>query len=246
MDGKTETYYEHDAPYDEWLQWWKHDARPKFEHPDVTVDCLVVTYDESARPDESLKALIVQRWTHPFKNQWSLPGTFLHADDENALGAIERMLVERFNVHSNIGFMQQLQTFTGLHRDPRGQIVSIAHILYVRDGVSIIHGIDGVRWVPIHELSNMELAFDHNDIADIAINRMQEQFGWTPNVFCVLPSPFTLTEAIRLRSSLFDEDMKSINRANFKKKYQPMWNTAGVQDPSDPRSPKLFTFLDKE
>jgi ADP-ribose pyrophosphatase YjhB (NUDIX family) len=204
---------------------------------------VALTFDENAEhPEDSLQVLIVDRWTHPFKDRVSLPGTFLHADDENALKAIERMLVERFGITTKAGVVQQLQTFTGRDRDPRGQIVSIAHILYIRDGLRLIHGIDGVHWVPLRSVRNMDFAFDHNVILNTAVNRLRDQFGWIPNVFYTLPDPFTLTDAIRLRSSLFDEDYHDINRANFKKKYQPMWSECGIVDPADPRSPKLFSW----
>lgn len=243
--SRTREWYEREASYPVWLEWYRNVEHAKYQHPDATVDCMVLTFDADADdPLDSLKALIVQRWTHPFRGSWSLPGTFLHVDDEDAENAVERMLVERFHVRSADGTLQQFRTFTGADRDPRGQVVSIAHMLYISNGVSTIAGIDGVEWVPLRTLANggMDLAFDHDRIVDVAIARLRDQFGWTPNVFRTLPTPFTLTDAIRLRASLFDEPCHAISRANFRKKYQSMWREVGLSDPSDPRSSKLFAL----
>jgi ADP-ribose pyrophosphatase len=246
-DMEQRRYYEHDASYDEWYAWYHESEHAKYQHPDVTVDAVIMTFDDHALPKDSLKTLLIRRYTHPFRGMLSLPGTFLHADEHGADESLSRMLTDRLHADINDCSVQQLRTYTGIDRDPRGQVVSIAHMLYMRNGVDWLerqdHSVsDGMQWVPINEAAERKLAFDHNTIIDDAIARLRSQFGWTPNVFDVLPEPFTLTQAMKLRSSLFDEDMKHMSRANFKKKYQPMWNEVGLSDPSDERSSKLFTF----
>ena len=177
----------------------------------------------------------------------SIPGTFLHADEKDADAALERMLDERLHADIHDCSVQQLRTYTGIDRDPRGQVVSIAHMLYMRDGMEWLkhqnHNVsNGMQWVPLHDAQKKELAFDHHDIIMDAMMRLQGQFGWTPYVFDTLPRPFTLTQAMELRSSLFNEDMNAISRANFRKKYQPFWREVGVVDPTDDRSAKLFEY----
>lgn len=223
---KDERYwYEHEATEEEWYSWYKNVERPRYEHPDVTIDCVMVTFDENERePLDMLKILTIRRFTHPFMGEWTLPGTFLHSD-ENADAAIARMLVDRLDFDTKgHAIVQQLQTFTRADRDPRGQVVSIANIVYVRDGISLINGIDGVEWLPIGEVLESHLGFDHDLIVDTAVERMRSQFSWTPNIFYALPEKFTLTDAIKLRASLFQTDWTKTKRNNFKTKFSPMWN----------------------
>lgn len=247
MSDNERRYFEYDASYEEWLDWYHRVEHDRYEHPDVTVDAVMMTYDDEAKPVDSLKTLLIRRYTHPYKGLLSLPGTFLHADEQDADEALSRMLTDRLHADINDCRVQQLRTYTGIDRDPRGQVVSIAHLLYMRDGVDWLehqdHDIsDGIQWIPINDASERQLAFDHNAIIDDGIERLRSQFGWTPNVFYALPERFTLTQAMKLRSSLFNEDMKNMSRANFKKKYQGMWSDEGRVDPTDERSAKLFSF----
>jgi ADP-ribose pyrophosphatase len=241
-----DNYYERDAPYSEWLKWYREIDYPRYRHPDVTVDCVILTVDESmlhardrSLASQCLKVLAVDRWTHPFRGMVALPGTFMRPDDQDAQDVIIRMLREHFdfdalpkgeyNSTDNYPFgsedlhIRQLQTFTGSHRDPRGQVVSIAHLVYMPGGVDRIPESDGVRWEPLLDFAERELAFDHHEIVAAAISRLRSQFAWLPQIFWSLPSPFTVTDALKVRASLFDEDYKAINRKNFKRKYQAVW-----------------------
>lgn len=231
-------YYEHDAAYTEWLKWYREVDYPRYRHPDVTVDCIILTVDASALKNPStaescLKALVVDRWTPPFKGSLALPGTFMRANDNDERAVIARMLRNRFDfdaqeVEGRYGLphIRQLRTFTGVDRDPRGQVVSIANIVYLQHGMETIPEADGVHWVPLLELAQSELAFDHHEIVIEAVNRIRSQFAWEPYVFWALPQPFTVTDAVKLRASLFGEAYKAVNRKNFKRKYQAHW----VQD----------------
>ena len=247
MSDNERRYFEYDASYEEWLDWYHRVEHDRYEHPDVTVDAVMMTYDDEAKPVDSSKTLLIRRYTHPYKGLLSLPGTFLHADERDADAAIARLLSTRLHADVSNCSIQQLRTYTGIDRDPRGQVISISHMLYMRDGISWLSSLspsvaEGMIWVPMHEVDDIELGFDHNAIVDDARTRLMGQFGWTPNVFYALPERFTLTQAMKLRSSLFNEDMKHMSRANFKKKYQGMWSDEGRVDPTDERSAKLFSF----
>ncbi|MCI1984318.1 MAG: hypothetical protein LKJ47_06060 [Bifidobacteriaceae bacterium] len=253
----NDDYYERDAPYTEWLKWYRQMEYPRYHHPDVTVDCVILTADKSllrgkdrSRAAESLKILVVDRWTHPFKGSMALPGTFMRPDDADAQSVILRMLRQRFDFDVNSALedetgkayvpgngpldsgsmhIRQLQTFTGSRRDPRGQVVSIAHLVYLSQGLSCIPETDGVHWEPLLDMAEQEMAFDHQSIVLTAISRLRSQFAWLPQVFWTLPTPFTVTDALKLRASLFDEDYKAINRKNFKRKYQAVWEDDHVE-----------------
>ena len=48
----------------------------KYEHPAVTTDCVIFTYE-----DWKLKVLLVKRGGEPYKGEWALPGGFLRNDE---------------------------------------------------------------------------------------------------------------------------------------------------------------------
>ena len=92
--GMTRKWYEREASYPVWPNRHRNIEHAKYQHPDVTVDCMVLKFDVDADdPMDSLKALIVQRRTHPFKGSLSLPGTFLPFDDEDAEHSMPRSLM---------------------------------------------------------------------------------------------------------------------------------------------------------
>lgn len=261
--SREDEYYERDAPYTEWLKWYRELEYPRYRHPDVTVDCVILTVDEQSLRSRDrdaaarcLKALVVDRWTHPFRGSVALPGTFMRPDDRNEHAVIARMLRDRFDFEvggessgesgESAGeraaaeraraeeggkprprvaapHIRQLKTFTGRDRDPRGQVVSIANVVYLQRGIESIPEHEGVHWEPLTELAKGTLAFDHQQILATARDRVRSQFAWAPHVFWTLPTPFTVTDALKLRASLFEEDYKSINRKNFKRKYQSVW-----------------------
>lgn len=267
VSDENKSWYEETASYDEWARWWKTSGRHLYDEtrPDVTIDCVVLSYDtsEDTNAVDTLKFLAVKRKSHPWRGHLSLPGTYLHADEKSAGDAVSRELAWLFAEHENLGAkIQQIRTFTGIDRDPRGQTVSVLYVVYVPDaiGLQLNDDVNG-EWLPlagysVEALDDLDMpvetdpasppsdmvdAFDHASMLSLVVERLRDQFAWTPNVFYTLPFEFTLTDAMRLRCSLFREDYHSLNRANFRKKYAQLWDEVGLLDPSDPRSPKLFS-----
>ena len=255
MVGKTKEWYETRAPYDEWISWWNRRpdermegepaGREAYDHPDVTVDCAMLAYDPDGPEDECLKLLLVKRKTHPFIGERALTGTFLHTDENDAIDAVDRTIRYVFKDPLPECDIQQIRTFTGLHRDPRGQIVSVLHAAYMHGG-TISHGVNDdvdAEWTPILTASGIK-AFDHGTMVRVLIHRLQDQFDWTPNVFWTLPDRFTLDDAIRVRCGLYGSTIREVNRKNFRRKYESFWSEVGLVDPSDPRSRKIYTMND--
>ena len=267
--SNTEDYYEREASYAEWKRWWDDSGRSAYDpqRPDVTVDCVVLTYDPDACDvGDSLRFLAVRRKTHPFRGQWAIPGTYLHSDEAGAEESVARLLAWLFRdpeaCHARV---QQIRTFTGAGRDPRGQTASVLHVVYVSDGMAMeLNGGVDARWMTLSDYDGsvdleeaapddeprpdaMDVtAFDHQAMLRLVVNRLRDQFGWTPNVFYTLPTVFTTTEAVRLRCSLYAEnDVRAVNRKNFVKKYSPLWDDAGLTDPADGRPQRLWSVQGK-
>lgn len=252
MTRRTKQWYESEATESEWLAWWTRDpkdrapgepaGREAYDHPDVTVDCAMLTYDPNGPANESLKMLVTKRTTHPFLGSMAITGTFLHTDENDAVDAVNRTMRYLFHTLPRYS-IQQIRTFAGLHRDPRGQVVSILHTIYLKDAINWkINDLEG-EWVPMLDLAvNGGLAFDHDLMVKVLVRRLQEQFDWIPNVFYTLPDEFTLDDAIRLRCGLFGSMESDVNRKNFRRKYAGFWNEVGVVDPADPRSRKIYSM----
>jgi 8-oxo-dGTP diphosphatase len=72
--------------------------------------------------------LLVKHENYPFKDKWSLPGSFVRVQ-ENIEDAAKRILVQETNLH-NI-YLEQLYTFGDVKRAPRMRIISTSYLALV-------------------------------------------------------------------------------------------------------------------
>src|ERR1700761_7494396 len=99
-----------------------------YEYPRaaLTVDCVVFGLDEA-----ELKVLLIQRGLPPFKGKWALPGGFVRLDETTDDSARRELKEETGLEHV---FLEQLFTFSGVNRDPRERVVSVAYFALVALG----------------------------------------------------------------------------------------------------------------
>ncbi len=92
-----------------------------FERPTLTVDIVPLTVDE-----ERLCVLLARRDKPPFAGRLALLGGFVHVDEDQDLdGTARRVLADKAGI-SDL-FIEQLMTFSGRERDPRGWSASVAY-----------------------------------------------------------------------------------------------------------------------
>lgn len=176
----------------------------------LTVDAVVFGYEEGL-----VSILLVKRKYEPFKGCWALPGGFV-LEDESLEAAVERELHEETGV--KINYLEQLYTFGNPARDPRGRIVSIAYFGLVRpDAFHIKASTDAeeAEWFDINQLP--EISFDHKEIIESAIKRLQGKITYEPIGFELLDKKFTFSDLEKLYSSLLG---RAVDRRNFRKKIQ--------------------------
>src|SRR3954453_10507505 len=89
----------------------------------LAVDCIIFGFD-----GEQLKALFIKRAFEPGLGKWSLMGGFV-GHDESVDEAAERILNQLTGL-SNI-YMEQLNCFGEVNRDPGGRVVSIAYFALI-------------------------------------------------------------------------------------------------------------------
>ena len=132
----------------------------------VTVDAIAFSLEQ-----DSPEVLLIQRKNEPFKNMWAFPGGFVEMD-EDLIDAAKRELKEETSL-TGIN-LQQLQTFGKPGRDPRGRQITIVFFGIVKSKTKIKAGDDAsaAKWYKIENLA--KLAFDHNEILQIAIDRLKQ------------------------------------------------------------------------
>ena len=206
----------------------------EYPHPAVTTDCVIFGYDLR----EGLSVLLIQRGIDPFKGQWAFPGGFLRMD-EDADTCARRELSEEAGF-ATASFIQ-FGTFSEVNRDPRERVITIAYMALVRKG-DVQGGDDAAdaRWFPVTSVP--PLAFDHDRILRIALERLKEQIHFHPVGFELLPEVFTLSQLQALYEAILGV---RFDRRNFAAKMQKLWLLQPTGDrPSDAarRIPQTFRF----
>ena len=217
---------------------WESD----YWHPAVTADAVVLGFD-----GEGLNVLLIERAGEPYKGMLALPGGFMTLEDKSAEDAVYRELHEETNVEGV--YLEELQTFSKIGRDPRERVITIAFFaLVVKDLYEIKAGSDASKamWFPIENLP--DLAFDHNEIIEAAIERLRQRIHFEPIGFHLLAKEFTMPQLQNIYLAILNpapDDDKLRDRRNFAKKMLKLGyiKETGKKVTGTPhRSPKLYVF----
>ena len=177
-------------------------------HPWVAVDLVVFTLYR-----KTLQCLLVKVKDGPFAGMWAFPGGLV-ATGESLDQAAQKELRERTGL-KNV-YLEQLYTFGKPERDPATRVVSVSYLALVphRKG-SLIHSekYAAVRWFPTSHIPS--LAYDHSQVARLALYRLRSKLQYTNIVFSLLPSEFTLGELQEIYESIL---RRRLDRRNFRKK----------------------------
>lgn len=191
----------------------------KYEHPAVTTDCVIFTYE-----DWKLKVLLVKRGGEPYKGEWALPGGFLRGDETAREGALRELKEETALEASAIG---ELGVFSKPDRDPRERVITIAFYALVKP--SKVQGgddADEAAWFPIDDLP--QLAFDHADIIHSALERLKRDIHFEPIGFDLLDEEFTIPDLQRLYEIILGV---KFDRRNFQRKILSSGILEEAEDP---------------
>lgn len=184
----------------------------RYPRPALAVDCVVFGYDE-----ETLRVLLIQRVGEPFADSWALPGGFVRPEESVGDAAL-RELEEETGVKRL--YLEQLYTFGDVDRDPRERVVSVAYFALVKLSAHAVRAATDARdaaWFAADELPS--LAFDHERIVEMALERLRGKVRYRPIGFELLAKKFTLTQLQRLYEVVLGCDL---DKRNFRKRVLSM------------------------
>jgi 8-oxo-dGTP diphosphatase len=146
-----------------------------------------------------------------FVNRAGLPGGLI-APEETAEQAVARHLRDKAEV-SGV-YVEQLATFSAVDRDPRGRVVSVAHLgLMPAEQAAAVPLARGQRWMPVEQAKH--LAYDHDEILAAACERLRARLGYRTIARHLLPREFTLTELQQTYETVLG---RPFDKRNFRKK----------------------------
>jgi len=210
----------------------------RYAHPAVTTDIVIFTI----RQDE-LKVLLIKRALPPFYSAWALPGGFINLEESLEEGA-RRELEEETGVKSV--YLEQLYTFGRPDRDPRERVITVAYYALIpTDKIEIRAASDaeGVGWFGLQELP--KLAFDHDQILDMAHRRLAAKLDYSTIAFQFMPKVFTLTELQDVYEVILREP---VDKRNFRKRilsFNLIKQTGKERKDGAHRPAKLYRVIDR-
>lgn len=173
----------------------------------LAVDCIIFGFDK-----DSLKLLLFKRKIEPFKNEWSVIGSFMKPD-ESAEKAAVRVLEEYTGLEEI--FMEQLGCYSEVLRDPGDRVVSQAFFTLIRLDEKKEQTVETheAKWFDLEEVP--DLILDHNLMIRDALDKLKRKARYRPIGFELLPKKFTLPQLQKLYEAIYQQ---SFDSRNFRKK----------------------------
>ncbi len=168
-----------------------------YPRPSLAVDTALLTVRAEA---DTWRLAVLQVRLDPPKGRasWALPGTFVHPG-ETLADAVRRCLRTKAGVTGQSP--SQLHVFDRPDRDPRGWVVSAAHL-------------DVARWdqiEPMRDPTRTRLAdasrpgrlpYDHAEIVARAVTQLRAEYAQSPDPRGLLPQPFTMRQLRHLHRAV--------------------------------------------
>lgn len=203
----------------------------------VALDSIVFGFD-----GEDIKLLLIKRNFEPEKGKWSLMGGFLEINEDLEVAA-NRILYDLTGLKDI--YFEELQTFGKVDRDPVERTLSICFFALIN-----IHAHDqdsaksqNAYWISLK--NRPDLIFDHNEMVNMALERLRYKAALHPIGFELLPEKFTIPQLQKLYEAIYDTP---VDRRNFSRKIlstKLLIDTGAKNENSTTKKAVLYR-LDKE
>ena len=187
--------------------------KSEFDAPLISVDSTLFTYHE-----DQLKVLLVKRSNHPDLGLWGLPGGFIDMKQDKSIhDTVLRKIEEKTKVIPP--YVEQLQCVGDANRDKRGWSVTVCFSALIahQDCEAGIADVSDAAWVSVETLKEQTLAFDHQAIITVALERLRQKALYSIVPAYALPEQFTLPELQQLHEVLIG---KTIQKKSFRRRIE--------------------------
>lgn len=174
----------------------------------VAVDIVIFTIKDNA-----LKVILIQMKKQPFTGMWAFPGGLI--DPKESLDEAARRELTEKAVVSDI-YLEQLYTFGETERDPYGRVISVAYFALIDSKnveLETTAKYSDIAWFDVKKLP--KLAYDHDNVANYALQRLRWKLEYTNVVYGLLPKHFTISELRSAYETILD---RRLDRRNFQRK----------------------------
>lgn len=200
----------------------------------MSVDCVIFGYTEA-----DLYVALIPCNMPPYEGDLSLVGDLLQAN-EDLDAAVERILWERIGLPN--AYCEQVQVFSGINRHPLGRVVTVAYysLIKIEDYKKVSRKDCPLIWKKVEDVGR--LAFDHNDIFDLCLEKLRRQLKERPVGFSLLPRKFTLNQLQQLYEVILN---LSFDKRNFRRKLKALdaiRDAGEVERDVRHRPAKLYSF----
>lgn len=200
--------------------------------------------------DGKVKVLLYKRADDAlvYQGAYSLPNRFFDITEFSFMeDAASFALEEKTNVR--IPHMTQFHTFSGQYIDPtRIVTVNTAYYSILRESeVSEVEGEQPFEtvWVDVDEALNMDLAFNHNEVLEMAYMRVKAAAEYTTAPIRFLDEKFTISELRELTSLLIGQKLDNSRYRSRIKKSGILVECVGEMKGGANRPAQLFTYNDE-
>lgn len=200
----------------------------------VAVDCIIFGFD-----DEKLQVLFQRRSIEPYNGELTPLADFV-GEKETLDEAAYRVLTEKTGITDL--FLEQLEAFGDINRDPGGRVISIAYYALLNKAhydSTFLNKYD-CQWIDINNIP--VLYFDHMKMLRKAIMRLRDKIGYTPIALKLLPKEFTLSQIQKLYEAILNEEL---DKRNFRKRVCDMpyfVKTDRIDKSGSKRGAAIYTF----
>ncbi len=181
----------------------------------VTVDVVVFLIQY-----RKLHVVVVQRGENPFLGDWALPGGFVRKDEDLLQAAFRELEEETGLKADDRWYIEQLGSYGDITRDPRMRVVTVAYVVVCADLPRLHEGGDAmsVHAKPISSVELSDLAFDHSQILEDALERVRSKLEYTTLGAKFLAPVFTVAQLRSVYETVWNSRLDKGNfQRNFKK-----------------------------
>jgi 8-oxo-dGTP diphosphatase len=205
---------------------------------EISIDCIIFGFNNGI-----LEILLVKHAVGDSKGEWGLPGGFIK-EKEGIDDAAQRLLWELTGL-DNI-FLEQIKAFGKPNRIPFSRVITIGYYALIkREEYDIKAGLTvfEAKWYKMDEVPN--LIYDHNEILDFGLKKLQTRILNAPIGFNLLPEKFTLLQLMHLYEEILG---KELDKSNFRRKILKMKLLVALEEKQQDvshRAAKLYQFDSK-